>query len=78
MTPLWLRSVYAAWMKFAFLLAWVNTRLILVIIFYLVFTPLGLLMRLCGADPLERKINKKAGSYWKKRGLTEPSYERQF
>ena len=77
-TPALLKPVYIVWMKFAYLLGWVNTRLILLIIFYLVFTPIGLVMRLCGIDPLERKINKKAGSYWKKRGLSKPSYERQF
>ncbi|MDD2679596.1 MAG: SxtJ family membrane protein [Candidatus Omnitrophica bacterium] len=77
-TPALLKPAYIAWMRFAYLLGWINTRLILVIIFYLVLTPIGLVMRLCGIDSLERKINKKAGSYWKKRELTKPSYERQF
>jgi len=73
-----LKPVYIAWMKFVYLFGWVNTRLMLIIIFYLVFTPIGLVMRLCGVDPLERKINKKEKSYWKKKELSKPNYERQF
>ena len=57
--PVLLKPVYIAWMKLAYLLGWVNTRLVLIIIFYLVFTPIGLMMRLFGIDPLERKINRK-------------------
>lgn len=37
--PVSLKPVYIFWMKLAFVLAWINTRLILWIIFYLVFAP---------------------------------------
>jgi len=76
--PILLKPLYIAWMRFAYLLGWVNTRLLLAIIFYLVFTPIGLVMRLCGVDPLKRKINKEEKSYWEKRESTQLSYERQF
>ena len=76
--PVLLKPVYIAWMKLAYLLGWVNTRLILIIIFYLVFTPIGLVMKLFGIDPLERKINRKEKSYWKKMELSKPNYEKQF
>jgi hypothetical protein len=59
-----LRPVYIGWMKFAALLGWVNTRLILGIFFYLILTPVGLIMRLAGWDPLTRKIDRTARSYW--------------
>ena len=48
-------------------LGWLNTRLILGLVFYLMITPLGLLIRLAGTDLLDEKIDKKAESYWKKR-----------
>lgn len=73
-----LKPVYIAWMKLAYILGWINTRLILIIVFYLVFTPIGLIMRLFGKDPLERKINGKETSYWKKRILAKPDYTKQF
>lgn len=77
-TPILLKPLYIAWMRFTYLLGWVNTRLLLVAIFYLIFMPLGLVMRLCGIDSLKRRINKKEKSYWEKRGSAQLSYEKQF
>jgi hypothetical protein len=71
-----LRPIYIGWMKFAFALGWVNTRVILGLFFYLVLAPVGLLMRLFGHDPLHRKIDRKAGSYWVKRPQAEFKQER--
>lgn len=77
--PVLLKPVYKIWMRFAFILGWVNTRVILIIMFYLIFTPVGLIMRLFRVDLLERK--KKADSYWKKKekvGFDPLNYERRF
>lgn len=79
--PVLLKPVYIFWMKFAFILAWINTRLILFIIFYLIFTPLGLGMRLFGIDSLDKKIDKDKQTYWKKKEKDHFSpldYEKQF
>lgn len=79
--PGYLKPLYSLWMKFAFVLAWVNTRLILFILFYLVFTPTGLVMRVFGIDALDRKIDKSRNSYWKKKEKKQSSlsdYGRQF
>jgi hypothetical protein len=68
-------------MKFAALLAWVNTRLILGLFFYLVLTPVGVILRLMGKDLLDEKIDRSASSYWIKRdqAITDRSrYERLF
>jgi hypothetical protein len=76
-----LKPVYIFWMKLAFVLGWINTRLILTILFYLIFTPIGICLRLFKADLLERKIDNKIESYWlKKEGAAfKPAdYERQF
>jgi hypothetical protein len=50
--PVVLQPVYRAWMLLGSILGWINTRIILGVIFYMVFTPVGLLMRLFGRDPL--------------------------
>lgn len=63
-----LRPVYILWMKFAQVLAWINTRVILGIAYYLILTPIGLLLRLFGKDLIGLKIDRNALSYWKKRG----------
>ena len=79
--PQVLKPVYIVWMRLAFVLAWINTRLILSIIFYLVITPIGLVIRLLGKDLLEKKWDRQAVSYWKDKELTpfKPAdFERQF
>lgn len=79
--PLVLKPAYILWMKLALVLSWVNTRLILSVIFYLVFTPLGLGMRLFKQDLLDRKIEKNRESYWRKKEkckFNPLDYERQF
>jgi hypothetical protein len=62
-----LRPIYIGWMKFAFVLGWVNTRVILSVFFYLVITPVGLVMRLFGRDPMNRKFDRSVASYWVRR-----------
>jgi hypothetical protein len=68
-------------MKLAFVLSWFNTRLLLILIFYLVFTPLGLAAKLFGVDFLDRRVEKDKPSYWRKREAAvfkKENYERQF
>ncbi|MBF0484182.1 MAG: hypothetical protein HQL25_05690 [Candidatus Omnitrophica bacterium] len=63
--PMVLKPLYYGVMKyFALPLGWINTRIILAIIYYCVFMPVGLLLRLFGKDLLYRKFDKTADSYW--------------
>jgi hypothetical protein len=62
-----LKPVYTAWMMFAFVLGWINTRVLLGVFFYLVVTPLGLFLRLTGKDLLDEKLDRGAATYWLKR-----------
>lgn len=76
-----LRPIYIFWMRLAFILGWFNARLILIVIFYLIFAPIGLIIRLFGRDLLERKIDKDKSSYWiskQKAAFGKLNYERQF
>ncbi|MCM8795353.1 MAG: SxtJ family membrane protein [Candidatus Omnitrophica bacterium] len=73
-----LKPIYIFWMRLASVLGWINTRLILFIIFYLVFTPIGLGIRLFGIDLLDRKIDKRKDSYWIKKDKKSSGYEKQF
>jgi apolipoprotein N-acyltransferase len=76
-----LKWVYIAWMRFAFILGWINTRIILCILFYLFFTPVSIGIKILRKDLLDRRIRKKSDSYWrrKEKALFNPlDYERQF
>jgi hypothetical protein len=50
-------------MRLGEVLGWINTRVILGAIFFLLFTPLGLYMRLRGKDPMRRTLAPEAESY---------------
>ncbi len=63
--PVLLKYLYILWMKLAYILSWVNIRLLLGIIFYFVFSPVGLFMRLFRIDLLERNSGPLIDSYWK-------------
>lgn len=52
--PPMLAPVFHVWRAVGGLLGWVNTRIILALVFYLLFFPVGLVMRLSGWDPLRR------------------------
>jgi len=58
-----LRPVYTTWMKIGHVLGWVNTRIILGVLFYVLILPMGLIMRLFGNDPMARKWDESASSY---------------
>jgi Saxitoxin biosynthesis operon protein SxtJ len=51
------------WMKLAEGMAFVSSRIILALIFFLVLTPIGLVKRATGWDPLERRAGSR-DSFW--------------
>ena len=62
-------------------LGWLNTRILLGIVFYLVFTPMAGLLRLLGKDLMERTWRPERPSYWQDRSEEDydPSQdEKQF
>ena len=65
--PQILKPIYYAWMTLALALGFVMTRVLLTIFFFLVLTPVGLIFRLIGRDPLHRKLDSRAESYWIKK-----------
>lgn len=62
--PMILTAAYKVWMKLAHGLAWINTRIIITLIFFLVITPIGFLLRLLKGDILREKFDRGAQSYW--------------
>ncbi|MDP8235245.1 MAG: SxtJ family membrane protein, partial [Candidatus Erginobacter occultus] len=80
-SPYTLRPVYVGWMYFTRVVAFLLTTLVLGLVFYIGVTGVGLLMRLLGKNPLDRKLDKSASSYWIKHQpykFDPRHYERQF
>ena len=61
--PILLRPVYRGWMIAGGALGWVNTRIILGVVFVVVVVPIGLVMRLFRKDPLARRFDRSLPSY---------------
>lgn len=61
--PAALRPVYRGWMRVALLLGRITTPLILGLVFYVAVTPMGVLMRIFGYDPMRRRRDPDARSY---------------
>ncbi len=61
--PKSLGPVYRVWMKIGHVLGLVNTRIILTLVFYGLLTPIGLVMRLLGKDPMHRQFEPDAETY---------------
>lgn len=60
--PALLKYPSAAWWKFALVLGHINARIILTLIFALVLTPIGLIWRLIGRDPLT--VRRRSWTGW--------------
>ena len=55
---------YKMWMLFGIIMGWIVSRVILIVLFYLVFTPINLLLKIMRKDILDQNISKEKTSYW--------------
>ena len=79
--PRWLAPLNRAWFKLGMLLGAVIAPLVMGLIFFLVVTPIGVVRRLAGANPMRLGFDRKASSYWIARDPPGPEpedLERQF
>lgn len=76
------RAIFHFWVGFSVVLGYFVSRILLTIIFFLVLTPTGFIMRLLGKDPMDRRRDPEGQSYWIARVQeTDTSierYEKQF
>lgn len=69
---LWI--VYKPWMALGHTLGWINTRIILALIFYGVFTPMALVLKILGKDAMNKKLKSNhQDSYWEK-SVQQPNH----
>jgi Saxitoxin biosynthesis operon protein SxtJ len=71
--PEWLAPLKRAWMKLGELLHHVVSPVVLGIMFFGVFTPVGWMMRLAGRDAMARSFDGAAETYWVKRDPPGPA-----
>jgi hypothetical protein len=61
--PAILKYPYQGWMLVGHAMGWINTRIILSVLFYGIVTPIGLVMKLAGRDPMCRGFEPDAPTY---------------
>jgi len=74
------KTLFVYWMMAATPIGWTFSTTLLGLIYYVVVTPIGWIMRLAGHDPMNRKLDKQLPTYWLKRDVQPPAnrYFRQF
>lgn len=65
--PRALAGPFRVWMTLAFAMGFVMTRVILTVAFVVLFVPVSFVFRLIGRDPLHRRPDPRAASYWVRR-----------
>ena len=63
--PQILRPVNKIWIKIGHILGFINSRIILAAMFFLMIFPIGILLKIFGKDSMDRKLDKKADTYRK-------------
>jgi hypothetical protein len=75
--PAGLRPIYVGWMVAVFPIGWTVSQLLLIIIFFVIFTAVAVVFRLIGRDALHRTFDRSAESYWIRRPMA-PGVEQYF
>jgi hypothetical protein len=61
--PMALGPLFGVWMKLGEVLAWINTRIILTILYYGLIVPTGMILRMTGKDPMRLKFERDVDTY---------------
>ena len=63
LVPTWLAPVHRGWMWVGHVLGWINTRIILGVIFYGLITPIGIAFRMLGKDTMRQSFSDTSSTY---------------
>ena len=74
--PMGLAPIYKVWMKVGHVLGKINSTIILSVVYFVIITPLGLLLRLLGKDALDAKFDPKATTY--RKVVNDPEQTKRF
>lgn len=76
----YLKSIEKIWHQFGMGLAMIANPIVMGLMFFIIITPIALLIKVCGRDPLFLKNNSKLKSFWIKREyqFNAKSFKDQF
>ncbi len=76
--PSLLSGFYKVWVKFGEIVGNIISKVIIIILFYGLFTPIAIILRLLGKDLLKKNLDKSSSTYWIKRDTQPGSLKNQF
>lgn len=76
--PILLKPFYHLWIKFGNIIGGIISKVIMFILYFGLFTPISLILRILGKDILHKRINKKSSTHWINREVQPQSMKNQF
>ena len=76
--PAFMRLVFVGMSYLAWPIGFVVSHVVLALVYYLVFMPIGLVMRVIGYDPMKRRFDPEAATYWIERDPKASEAKRYF
>jgi hypothetical protein len=76
--PSFMRVVFLGMSYLAWPIGFVVSHVVLAAVYFLVLTPIGLLMRLFGYDSMKKEFDREAASYWVPRPIVDDDAKRHF
>ena len=73
-----LTPINKLWLKFGMILGAIIAPIVMGVVFFLVITPIGFIMRIMGKDLLKKRYDKKKETYWVKRDKPVSTMKQQF
>lgn len=74
------KSIFLAWIYAVYPIGWTVSHMVMAVIYFMVITPIGVAVRWFRGDPLTRRFEPTAKSYWYRRpaSLDHETYLREF
>ena len=69
---------YQIWTKFGIFIGGIISKIIMFVLYFGLFTPVSILLKILGKDLLNKKVNKSQVSYWIDRETQPQSMRKQF
>lgn len=76
--PTLLTGFYKVWVKFGEFIGGIISKIIILTLFYGMFTPIAIVLKILGKDLLNKKLDKESKSYWLIREKQPESMKYQF
>ncbi|WP_373073610.1 SxtJ family membrane protein [Sulfurimonas sp.] len=76
--PVLLSKPYTLWIKFGEFIGNIMSKIIMSVLYFGLFTPVSILLKIFGKDLLRKKMDKKESTYWISRETQPQSMKNQF